>query len=100
MSVFAKVIDNKVIDLMTATQSFIDEGNLGDASVWVEVHNDQSVHIGNTYDAELSLFIPIKAYSSWIYNAVNNDWEAPVAHPDDDKMYNWDESTTNWKEVI
>ena len=23
-----------------------------------------------------------------------------VTYPDDDKMYNWDEATTNWKEVI
>ena len=26
-------------------------------------------------------------------------WEAPVAEPDDDKFYEWDEDTTNWKEI-
>jgi hypothetical protein len=27
------------------------------------------------------------------------DWQPPTAMPDDDKMYNWNESTTTWDEV-
>jgi len=26
-------------------------------------------------------------------------WESPVAYPDDGKMYDWDETTTNWTEI-
>ena len=26
-------------------------------------------------------------------------WESPVAYPDDGKMYDWDEATTNWVEI-
>ena len=27
-------------------------------------------------------------------------WEAPVAYPDDGKVYEWDEDTVSWKEKI
>jgi len=27
-------------------------------------------------------------------------WESPVAHPDDDNMYTWDEATISWKEIV
>jgi hypothetical protein len=27
------------------------------------------------------------------------DWDAPVAKPEDDKMYTWDEATLSWVEV-
>jgi hypothetical protein len=26
-------------------------------------------------------------------------WEAPIAMPDDGKMYRWDEDTTAWVEI-
>ena len=52
------------------------------------------------YDTTRDAFIPPQPYSSWTLNEDTCQYEAPVAYPDDDKMYNWDESTTNWKEVI
>ena len=51
------------------------------------------------YDTTRDAFIPPQPYSSWTLNEDTCQWEAPVAYPDDDKMYNWDESTTNWIEI-
>ena len=55
--------------------------------------------VGYTFDAERDAFIPPKPYASWILNEGTCNWEAPVAMPTDDKMYRWDEETTNWIEV-
>ncbi len=55
--------------------------------------------IGFSYDATNDVFIAPKPFNSWVLNEDTWLWEAPVAMPDDGKLYNWDEETTNWKEV-
>lgn len=55
---------------------------------------------GYTYDAQRDAFIPPQPYASWTLNEDSCLWEAPVAYPDDGKMYQWDEDTTNWVEVV
>jgi hypothetical protein len=55
--------------------------------------------IGYTYDAVKDAFIPPKPLNSWVLNEDTCLWEAPVAMPEDGKIYNWDESLTNWVEV-
>jgi hypothetical protein len=52
--------------------------------------------IGMTYDAVRDAFIPPKPYNSWILNEETCQWEAPVAYPNDEGIYNWNESTTSW----
>ncbi len=55
--------------------------------------------IGYTYDLTKDAFIPPKLYNSWTLNEDTCQWEAPVAHPNDGKLYRWNEATTNWMEV-
>jgi hypothetical protein len=55
--------------------------------------------IGCTYDEERDAFIPIKHYESWILNEDTCQWEPPVAYPDDDKPYTWNEDTVSWETV-
>ena len=55
--------------------------------------------IGFTYDADRDAFIPPHPYPSWVLDEATCLWEAPVAYPDDGKMYAWDESGTDWVEV-
>jgi hypothetical protein len=55
--------------------------------------------IGYTYDKTRDAFIPPQPYPSWLLNEDTCLWEAPIPYPDDDKMYTWDEVTTNWIEV-
>ncbi len=52
--------------------------------------------IGDIYNEELDAFIAPKPYNSWILNEETCDWEAPVAYPNDEGIYNWNESTTSW----
>ena len=55
--------------------------------------------IGYTYDADRDAFIPPKPYNSWTLNEDTCQWEAPVAVPDDGKVYSWNEETISWVEV-
>ena len=52
--------------------------------------------IGGTYDGVK--FWLVQPYPSWVKG--EDDWEAPVAKPDDGKVYAWDEATVSWKEVV
>tara|TARA_R110000751_G_scaffold163484_1_gene269739 strand:- start:661 stop:1050 length:390 start_codon:yes stop_codon:yes gene_type:complete len=55
--------------------------------------------IGYTYDETRNAFIPPKPYPSWTLNESTCSWESPVAYPDDGKIYEWDEETTDWVEA-
>jgi len=54
--------------------------------------------IGYTYDYARDAFIPPKPYPSWTLNSNTCLWEAPVAYPEDGKLYIWDEENQNWIE--
>tara|TARA_A100001515_G_C4444089_1_gene167958 strand:+ start:132 stop:509 length:378 start_codon:yes stop_codon:yes gene_type:complete len=55
--------------------------------------------IDYTYDQTKDAFIPPKPFDSWTLNETTCIWEAPVAYPSDGKDYEWDESSTSWKEI-
>jgi hypothetical protein len=51
---------------------------------------------GFKYDQTRDAFIPPKPFNSWILNETTCLWEAPVAKPEDDNMYTWNEQTLSW----
>ena len=52
--------------------------------------------IGYKYDQTRDAFIPPKPFNSWTLNETTCRWEAPVAYPDDDNRYNWNETNQTW----
>jgi hypothetical protein len=52
--------------------------------------------IGFTYDAARDAFIAPKPYNSWTLNEETCHWQAPIAYPNDEGIYNWNESTLSW----
>jgi hypothetical protein len=52
--------------------------------------------VGYTYDQTRDAFIPPKPFNSWILNETTCLWEAPVALPDTENRYNWNEINQNW----
>ena len=52
--------------------------------------------IGYQYDQTRDAFIPPKPFNSWILNEDTCIWEAPVAYPQDDNDYKWNEPTLSW----
>ena len=55
--------------------------------------------VGYTYNEALDAFVAPKPFPSWVLNNTTVDWEAPVARPNDGKMYRWDEETLSWVEI-
>ena len=53
--------------------------------------------IGHTYDQTKDAFIPPQPYTSWTLNETTCQWEAPVAYPDDEKKYEWNETDQKWQ---
>ena len=54
-------------------------------------------NIGFTYDKDRDAFIQPKPYSSWTLNETSCEWEAPTARPTDGNLYDWDETSKQWK---
>ena len=111
MTHFAKVKDGIVTKVIVAEQEYIDNVVETEAGTWVQTsyNTHGGVHslggtplrknyagIGYTYDADKDAFIPPKPFNSWILNETTCLWEAPVAYPDDDNRYTWNEETTTW----
>ena len=52
--------------------------------------------IGYTYDQQRDAFIEPKIFDSWVLNEETCQWEAPIAKPEDDQDYMWNETTRQW----
>ena len=117
MAHFAKVVDGIVTQVIVAEPEFFDTFVDSSPGQWIQtsyntrggVHYDQDGNpddgtalrknyagIGFTYDAGKDAFIPPQPYASWTLNDDTCLWESPVAYPDDDQMYEWNEDTTSW----
>jgi len=112
MSHYAKVVDGKVTQVIVAEADFFN--NFVDTSpgTWLQTsYNTQGnqhpegrplrgnyAGIGYTYDATNDVFYAPKPYASWVLNQNTWNWDAPTPKPDG--MYEWDEATTSWKEVV
>jgi hypothetical protein len=123
MSHFAKVVDGKVSTVIVAEKEFFETFVDSSPGQWIQtsyntrggIHykpdsnepsEDQSKALrgnyagsGDIYDAVNDVFYARQPYPSWKLNNTTWSWEAPVAMPDDGKVYLWNEETTNWKEV-
>jgi hypothetical protein len=42
-------------------------------------------------------FYAPQPYSSWVRN--KGTWESPIPYPNDGKVYEWNETTQEWKEL-
>ena len=91
-------------DIATTEQAGIDFLNnlYGNRDVWKQTSYNATIRknfagIGYKYDQTRDAFIPPKPYASWILNEDTCQWEAPVAYPDDDNRYTWNETNLNWE---
>jgi hypothetical protein len=55
--------------------------------------------IGSLYDPIRNAFISEKPYESWILNEDTCNWVAPISYPIDGKVYEWNETISNWEEI-
>jgi hypothetical protein len=69
--------------------------------VWVQTSYNNNIRknfagVGYSYDQTRDAFIPKKPYNSWILNETTCLWEAPIALPDTENRYNWNETNQTW----
>ncbi len=113
MAHFAKVVDGVVTQVIVAEPEFFQTFVDSSPGEWIQTsyntHGGEHklggtplrknyAGIGFTYDRVKDAFIPPKPFASWVLNEDTCLWDAPVAMPDDGKLYRWDEATTNWVE--
>ena len=111
MAHFAELdADNIVVRVLVVPNEQENRGHdylatdLGLGGTWVQTSYNATIRknyagIGYTFDSGRDAFIPPKPFASWVLNEATCNWDAPVARPEDDKMYTWDEATTSWTEV-
>lgn len=109
MTYFAKVVNNRVVEVISAEQDFINI--LPDAQNYIQTsyntYKGQHLNGGTplrynyaginySYDAVRDAFIPPKPYPSWVLNEAECWWYAPVPYPTDGGVYQWNETTQTW----
>ncbi len=114
MAHFAKVVDGKVTQVIVAEPEFFETFVDNSPGEWIQTsYNTRGgqhtlggtplrknyAGIGFTYDRTRDAFIPPQPFPSWTLDEDTCLWNAPIAYPQDDKSYTWDEQTTNWVEV-
>jgi hypothetical protein len=123
MAHFAKVVNGTVVNVIKASQEFIDNYIDNSPGKWIKcsyntfggVHydpntgkpsSDQSKAIrknfpsrGYSYDRARDAFIPPLNYPSWTLDENTCNWVAPIDMPNDGKYYAWNEQNQSWEEV-
>lgn len=112
MSHFAEIDANGiVIQVLVGDNSFTNEGydwfveNLG--GTWIKTSYNAATNgfrknyasIGFTYDEGRDAFIAPKPYPSWLLDEDTCLWQPLTSMPNDEKMYEWDESILDWKVI-
>ena len=124
MATFAKIGSGNIVEQVVAVSNEVATTEQAGVEFLQNLYNDQAtwkqtsyntyggVHslggtpfrknhagIGYTYDETKNAFIASKPHASWVLNDDTCLWESPVAYPDDDKLYIWNEDTTSWDAV-
>jgi hypothetical protein len=87
----AKIENNLVVNVIVAEDDFI----INIDGFWISCEEYNLPSIGYTY-TETEGFRPPKPYNSWIWNDIKRLWDSPVTVPDEENIYEWDESTQTW----
>jgi hypothetical protein len=121
MSHYAKVIDGKVVQVISAEEDFFDSFMDSSPGHWIKTsyntrggeHYDPQTGeintsektpalrgnyagVGYIYDFQNDVFYAPKPFESWTLNTSTWQWQAPTPMPDDGKIYYWDENTLSW----
>jgi hypothetical protein len=114
MAHFAKVVNGIVEKVIVAELEFFDSFVDEAPGEWIQTsyntyggeHSEGGTPLrknfagaGYTYDIERDAFIAPQPFPSWTLNENTCQWVCPVAYPDDDKQYTWNETDQAWDEI-
>jgi hypothetical protein len=96
-----EVVSNDIATTEQAGVKFL-QNLYGSRDTWIQTSYNNNFRknyagVGYTYDQVRDAFIPPKpTFNSWILNETTCQWEAPVALPDTENRYNWNEENQTW----
>ena len=108
MAHWAEIDDsNIVLRVLVGNNNEADEGEAFMNSLggrWVKTSYNGNIRknfagIGYTYREDIDAFVAPQPFPSWTLDE-NAQWQAPIAYPTDGIMYEWDETTTDWKAIV
>jgi hypothetical protein len=112
MAHFAEIDDNNIVVRVLVVpdeqehrgQEFLAE-DLDLGGRWIQTSYNAKIRknyagIGFTFDESRDAFIAPKPYSSWQLDEAKCAWFAPIEYPTDGKLYEWDESSISWNEIV
>jgi hypothetical protein len=109
MAHFAQLDDNNIVlQVLVTDNNYPNEGydwlieTFGGR--WLQTSYNARIRknfagIGYTYDEQRDAFIPPKPFESWTLDEETCNWVAPKPYPTDEKIYVWDETEQDWKEI-
>jgi hypothetical protein len=59
----------------------------------------QYAGIGFAYNEEADVFVSPQPFPSWSLDE-NHDWQPPVARPEGEGMYTWNEESLQWEQTL
>jgi hypothetical protein len=108
MSHFAKIQNNIVETVIVGSPDLDDmaayewvRNNL--EGEWVQTSFSGKIGVnfaGIGYIWDGKGFSPPQPYPSWILDKETYSWSAPVAMPNDEKVYSWNENLQSWIEIF
>lgn len=120
MAHFAKINENNIVETVVVVNNdvIVDEngneseaiGNeflnsIGMTGTWVQCSYNASFrgmypHPGAWFDAANDRFLPSASpFPSWVFDELTMGWNAPIARPNDNGDYFWNEKAQNWEPV-
>ena len=87
----AKIENGVVTDTIVCDDNY----NHNLPGFWVEYNENDRVNIGDTYTT-IEGFRPPKPYDSWLWDDIKKLWDSPIPLPDEENIYQWNESTQIW----
>jgi hypothetical protein len=74
------------------------------SGTWIQTSYNSTIRknyagVGFSYRADIDAFVSPQPYPSWVLDMQTAKWSAPVAYPNDGKVYEWNEPTLSWVEI-
>jgi hypothetical protein len=93
------VLNNNFVEKIIFTEEILEEtADLKQTSYDTQFRKNFGC-VGYFYNENLDAFISPKPYDSWILNETTGKWQAPIARPNDDVRYMWNEDELIWEYI-
>lgn len=93
------VLANNIVQRIIFTQEVLEEtADLKQTSYDTQFRKNFGC-VGYFYNQDLDAFIAPKPHDSWILNETTGKWQPPIARPNDDVRYMWNEGTKAWEYI-